>query len=181
MTSGSIARRYARAIFEIGEQQGTLLGLLKHIESISALWTESEELRTAMTNPFIRVDTRKKIWSEVISRLGMPEAGRNFLHLLFDKARIDELPAVARELGRLSDLKQNRLRAEVVSAIPISEATLMQLKSSLERITGKVLVISKREDSSLIGGMVTRVGDMMYDGSIKTQLNRMKDKMLGLD
>jgi F-type H+-transporting ATPase subunit delta len=81
----------------------------------------------------------------------------------------------------MADVKQNRVRADVTGAVAISEGTLMQLKSSLERITGKVIVITKREDPSLIGGMVTRVGDMMYDGSIKTQLNRMKDKMLGLD
>jgi F-type H+-transporting ATPase subunit delta len=181
MTSGSIAKRYARALFEIGEEQNSLLGLLKHIENVAALWNENEELRAAMTNPFVRFDTRKQIWSEVISRLGMPQAGRNFLNLLLDKSRIEELPAVARELGRLADRKQNRLRAEVVSAAPISDNSLMQLKSSLERLTGKVIVISKQEDPSLIGGIVTRVGDMMYDGSIKTQLDRLKEKMLGLD
>ena len=180
-TSGSIAKRYARALYEIGEEKGTLLGLLKNIESVAAVWSENEELRTSMTNPFIRLDTRKKIWSEVISRLGVPQAGRNFLNLLLDKSRLAELPAIARELGRLADQKQNRLRAEVVTAGPLSDTTLMQLKSSLERITGKVLVISKREDPTLIGGIVTRVGDMMYDGSIKTQLTRMKEKMLGLD
>lgn len=181
MTSGSIARRYARALFEIGEEKGSLLGLLKAIENIAELWRENEELRVAMTNPFNKLDTRKKIWSEVISSLGVPQEGRNFLNLLFDKSRITELPAVARELGRLSDQKQNRLRAEVVSAAPISDHQMMQLKSSLERLTGKVLIINKREDPALIGGIITRVGDMMYDGSIRTQLERLKDKMLGLD
>ncbi len=180
MTSGSIAKRYARALFEIGEEQGILLGLLKHIESIAALWSESEELQDAMTNPFIRMDTRKKIWAEVVSRQGVPQAGRNFLNLLLDKSRISELPAISRELSILADRAQNRLRAEVISASPISDNAVMQLKSSLERITGKVLVIQKREDPSLIGGIVTKLGDVMYDGSIKTQLERMKEKMLGL-
>ncbi len=181
MTTGSIARRYARALFEIGEEKGSLLGLLKAVENVADLWSENEELRTAMTNPFTRLETRKKIWSEVISRLGVPQEARNFLNLLLDKSRIAELPAVARELGRLADRKQNRLRAEVVSASPISEDRVLQLKSALERITGKVLIINSREDPALIGGIVTRVGDMMYDGSIKTQLLRLKEKMLGLD
>ena len=181
MTTGSIARRYARALFEIGEEKGSLLGLLKAIESVATVWDENEALRTAMTNPFTRLETRRKIWSEVISRLGVPQEGRNFLNLLLDKSRIVELPSVARELGRLADEKQNRLRAEVVSASPISQQQVMQLKSALERITGKVLIINSREDPALIGGIVTRVGDMMYDGSIKTQLLRLKEKMLGLD
>jgi F-type H+-transporting ATPase subunit delta len=181
MTSGSIARRYARALFEIGEEKGSLLGLLKAVENVAAVWNENEELREAMTNPFTRLETRRKIWSEVISRLGVPQEGRNFLNLLLDKSRIVELPAVARELGQLADRKQNRLRAEVISAAPISDNQMMQLKSSLERLTGKVLIINKREDPTLIGGIVTRVGDMMYDGSIKTQFLRLKEKMLGLD
>ena len=179
--SGSIARRYARALYDIGESQGSLLSLRTHIEQVADVWNESGELRTAMTNPFIRLDTRKRIWTEVITRCGVPQMGRNFLHLLLDKSRIEVLPDIARELGLLADRKQNRLRAEVVSATPISETALTQLKSSLERATGKVLVISTREDPELIGGIVTRVGDMMYDGSVKTQLDRMKEKMLGLD
>ena len=99
--------------------------------------------------------------------------------MLVDKFRLSELPAIARELGVLADEKQNRLRAEVTSAVPVSEATLMALKSAIERITGKVVLITAREDTSLIGGMVTRVGDTLYDGSIKRQLDKLKENMLG--
>ena len=82
-------------------------------------------------------------------------------------------------LGVLADRKENRLRADVISAVPLPDDVVVRLKAAMQRRTGKIVVITKREDPSLIGGVVTRVGDLMYDGSLKTQLVQMKEAMLG--
>lgn len=179
MTSGSVARRYAKALFEIGEQEGNLVALVAQIQNMADVWTENTSLREAMLNPQVSQLSRHGILTNLVSRAGMVKTGRNFLHLLMDKSRLLELPSIARELGAMADEKQNRLRAEVASATPVSEEMLNKLKSALERITGKVVIITERTDPSLIGGMVTRVGDTLYDGSIKTQLSRLKENMLG--
>ena len=179
MTSGSVARRYAKALFEIGEKDGNLLALSAQVQKVTDIWEENASLREAMLNPEISRTARHGIWTDIISRAGVAQIARNFVHLLVDKARLAELPAINRELGVLTDEKQNRLRAEVASAHPISENNLQKLKSALERVTGKVVLITQREDPSLIGGMVTRVGDTLFDGSIKQQLTRLKENMLG--
>jgi F-type H+-transporting ATPase subunit delta len=78
----------------------------------------------------------------------------------------------------LTDRKENRLRADVTSATPLADDVVARLKAALQRSTGKMIVVTKTEDPSIIGGIVTRVGDLLYDGSLKTRLKRMKETML---
>jgi F-type H+-transporting ATPase subunit delta len=178
MIVGSISRRYAKALFNIGEEKGNLLGLLREAQSMADAWDESEVLRDTMTNPLVDVATKRTIWNDIVARLGVSQIGKNFFNLLFDKSRFTNLPGIARELSALVDLKENRLRAEIASAVPISDDLVSRLKSALQQRTGNVVVITSREDPSLIGGLVTKVGDLMYDGSLKTQLALMKEAML---
>ncbi|MCP4603982.1 MAG: ATP synthase F1 subunit delta [Proteobacteria bacterium] len=179
MIVGSIARRYAKALFAIGEEKGNLLGLAREIQRVAEVWEESDEFRNTLTNPLINAKAKREIWNGVIRRLGVSPIGKNFLNLLFDKSRLTELPGIVRELSALADRKENRLRAEVMSAVQLPEDAVQRLKSALQKQTGKAVVITMREDPSLIGGVVTRVGDLMYDGSLRTQFARMKEVMLG--
>ncbi len=179
MTTGSIARRYARALYELGQDKGSPLGLIRNVQSMAEVWTDSEELRDLIANPHLKRDTRRRVLNEIAARLALAPYAKNFVNLLFDKSRLVELPAIAMELGKLADERQNRVRAEVISATPLPEVTLSKLKFALEKATGRVVMISAEEDPSLIGGVVTRVGDMMYDGSIRRQLTRMKETILG--
>ncbi len=179
MVSGSVSRRYAKALFAIGEEKGNLLGLQKEVERAAEAWNASGQLRSTLSNPQIGLAARKSLWEAVVRRLGVSPMGLNFLLLLFDKGRLADLPGITRELGVLSDRKENRLRAEVIGAAPLPDTVVMRLKTALQRHTGKIVIISKREDPGLIGGVVTQVGDMMYDGSVRTRLERMKEAMLG--
>jgi F-type H+-transporting ATPase subunit delta len=179
MTTGSICRRYAKALLEIGEEKGNLLGILREVQRAADVWAQSEDLRIAMTNPLVDIDARRNIWQGVTSRLGISPIGKNFMNLIFDKSRCAQLPGIARELGVFADKQQNRLRADVTSAEPLSEDATNRLKAALQRQTGKMIVVTKREDPGLLGGVVTKIGDMLYDGSLKTQLARMRDDMLG--
>jgi F-type H+-transporting ATPase subunit delta len=179
MVTGSIARRWAKALFAIGEEQGTLAGLVREVQDAAGAWETSAELRTAMTNPMIDLQTRLAVWDAVSRKIGATRIGRNFLGLLFDKSRLSELPSIARELQALSDTRDKRIRAEVTGAVRVSEDVVARLKAAIQRSTGKAVVLTATEDPSLIGGMVTRVGGLMYDGSVRTQLSRMKEMMLG--
>ena len=179
MVSGSITRRWAKALFAIGEEHGNLLGLLKEVQRAADAWTTSEELRDTMTNPLIDSRARLAVWSSLIKRIGVTKMGKNFLMLLFEKARLTELAGISRELQDLCDNKDNRLRVEVIGAVPVSEGVVTRLRSALVRSTGKAVMVTTREDPSIIGGVITRVGDLMYDGSIRTRLSRMKEGMLG--
>ena len=178
MILGSISRRYAKALFDIGEEKDNLLELLGEVQSMADAWDESDVLRNTMTNPLVDIADKRAIWSDIVARLGVSQIGKNFFSLLFDKSRFTNLPGIARELSALVDRKENRVRAEIASAVPIADDLVSRLKSALQQRTGNVVVITSREDPSLIGGWVTKVGDLMYDGSLKTQLALMKEAML---
>ncbi len=179
MITGSAARRYAKALFAIGNEQGTLLGIQREVQRIAEVWESSEELRTVVTNPLVGLAARRKIWDEVVLRSGISPIGKNFFKLLFDKMRLTDLPRISMELTKLCDIKENRMRAKVTTAVPIPDEMITKLKLTLQRKTGKSIVIDKAVDPGLIGGVVTMVGDLMYDDSLKTHLERMKEAMLG--
>ena len=179
MVTGSIARRWAKALFDLGEESGALIGLVREIQRAADAWTSNEELRTALTNPLLSERTRAAVWDDVIRKLGATRVGRTALKLMFDKSRLPELPSIARELQRLSDIKDNRLRARITSAAPIDEQMVHRLRAALQRSTGKAVVVTTSVDEELIGGVVTRVGDLVFDGSIRTQLERIGEGMLG--
>ena len=179
MIKGSIGRRWAKALFAIGEEKGTLVGLVREVQRAADVWDESGELRSTLVNLLLAESTRKKVWEAIVRRLGVSPIGTNFFKLLFDKGRLAELPAIARELQVLSDRKDNRLRAEVIGAGPVPETLVSQLRMALQKKTGQAVVITSMQDPSLIGGLVTRIGDLMYDGSIRAQLARIKEGMLG--
>jgi F-type H+-transporting ATPase subunit delta len=179
MVKGSIGRRWAKALFAIGEEKGTLVGLVREVQRAAEVWDGSEELQTTLGNPLLAESTRFKVWEAVVRRLGSSPIGTNFFKLLFDKGRVSQLPAIARELQVLSDQRDNRLRAEVIGAGPVPETLVQQLRMALQKKTGQAVVVTTKQDPSLIGGIVTRIGDLMYDGSIRAQLARIKEGMLG--
>ncbi|MDD5305878.1 MAG: ATP synthase F1 subunit delta [Deltaproteobacteria bacterium] len=179
MLSGSIARRYARALFAIGEEQGTLVALVREVQRAAETWEGSAELRTNVTSPMVKEEARRAMWGAVAQKLAVSRITRSFLDMLLDRNRLPYLPSIARELSEMGDRKENRLRAEVASAKPVAADVVARLRGVLERQTGKTVVLTTRQDPALIGGMVTKVGNLLYDGSLKTQLERMKESMLG--
>ena len=178
MGSGSIARRWARALFMLAEQENRLLVIAREIERVAETWKSSDELQVALANPMLDATVRNAIFNEVITRLALSKTTENCLRLLYEKKRIGEIEGIAREFQRFADAKENRIRAEVISAAPVADTVVASIQAAIEAATRKKVVITKREDRSLIGGIVTRVGDLMYDGSIKSQLNRIKEGML---
>ena len=114
MVSGSITRRWAKALFAIGEEHGNLPGLLREVQRAADAWGSSEELRDTMTNPLIDSKARLAVWDSLTRRIGATRMGKNFLMLLFDKARLAELAGIARELQVLPDRRGGNLTAVLV-------------------------------------------------------------------
>ena len=98
--------------------------------------------------------------------------------LLLDKGRIVNLPDVARGYHTLVDEHANRVRATVTSARPLDPALEKRLKNALEQQSGKTVILEKKEDPSILGGVVTQLGDLVYDGSVRTQLAQMREQLL---
>lgn len=178
MTSGSLARRYARAIFTIGVDAGKYEPLGNEIADVAQAMTHCAELSDVMENPVFPRSQRRKVLGRVLLRLGVSKTTRHFCNLLLDRERVSALPAIARELRTMIDDKAGRVRATVTSARPLTAHQEKQLVQSLASISGKTVQVTKREDQDLLGGVIAQLGDVEYDGSLRTQLHRMRDSLV---
>ena len=177
MVTGSLARRYAKAIFDIGTQQGDLTKLGQDIRSLAKAMNESAELGNALTNPAIRRSDRRKVIDGLLQTIGVQTASRNLVYILLDGERMATLPAISRALDEMIEAKAGRVTAEVVSAKPLDPSQLSQINAALEKLSGKKVSVTTRQDPELLGGVVAKVGDTVYDGSLRTQLRAIRDEL----
>jgi F-type H+-transporting ATPase subunit delta len=176
--TGSIARRYAKALLEIGIAQQTYDALGKEVERAADTLRSSPELRHALENPIFSLEKRKLIMDELTRRLALSKTVRSFIMILLDKGRIARLPDISRVYRTLVDEHAGRVRATVTSARPLDPMLETRLKSALEKSSGKVVIFEKREDPAILGGLVTQLGDTVYDGSVRTQLQQLREELL---
>lgn len=180
MIAGSLARRYAKAVFEIGTvgaAKGSLDKLGDDLRTLAKAMASSPELQTTLTNPAIRRDDRRKVTDALLYRIDAHAMTKNLVHLLLDGERLSSLPAIARALDAMIEAKAGRVTAEVVSARPLDAGQLTQITAALEQVSGKRVAITKREDATLLGGVVAKIGDVVYDGSLRTQLETLRDQL----
>ncbi len=178
MIAGSLARRYARALLDIGIAKGTYEQLGKDMDEQAALYSGSRDLQEALTNPVFPMSRRRAVLEAVLERGAVSPITRNFVLLLLDRERIPYLPAIARELRAMVDERAGRVRAVVTSAAPLTAENLASIQAALEKVSGKKVLLEKKEDPALLGGVVAKVGDVVYDGSVRTQLEMMRERFL---
>jgi F-type H+-transporting ATPase subunit delta len=175
MPAGSLARRYAKAIFQIGQQSVDKIGT--DLKSLSDAMKGSPELQSLLSNPAIRRADRRKVIDALLTRIVAAPNTKNLVYLLLDGERLSSLPDISRELSAMIEEKGGRISAEVTSAKPLDAAQLTQITSALEKISGKKVDVVKKEDPALLGGVVAKLGDVVYDGSLKTQLRAIRDEL----
>ncbi|MGA7124592.1 MAG: ATP synthase F1 subunit delta [Polyangiaceae bacterium] len=177
MSVSIVARRYAKALLELGAEHGDLDRLVDEIAAFAAAWETSADLRNAIENPLVPHAAKKAVVGELAERLGASATVRNTMLLLVDRRRTATLPYLARMLRELADERKGVVRAEVTTAAPLSDAYYARLQLQLEKMTGKRVAIDRRTDESLIAGIVTRIGDRVVDGSLRTRLQSLRDAM----
>jgi len=178
MVNTNVARRYATAIFEIGRESGNLGALVEEIVFFAQNYAASRELRNALENPLVSYDAKRAILIDIAEQLGLGQTARNTLLLLNDRRRLRALPDIAQQLKEKTDIERGVVRAEVTTAVRLSENYYAKLQAELEKMTGKRVVLDRREDPTIIAGVITRIGDTVIDGSIRTQLQEMKQVLL---
>ena len=179
MSSGSLARRYARALLEIGLEEKTLDVIGREIADLVSAIADSAELSETLSNPVFPKSDRENVLVAVLAKLKASKTTVNFTKLLLDRERVGALPDISRALAEMIDEQAKRIRAVVTSAKPLSSAHLQRLVKALEKKSGKKILVETREDAGLLGGVVAKVGDQVYDGSLRTQLREMSHRLGG--
>ncbi len=177
MINAKIARRYAKALLAIGKEDGQADVYKKELAGFAKLVGDNEELEQAISNPLYDAESRKKVMDAILKRVAPSKTMTSFLSLLFDKGRIQYLDDIYLFYEKLTDELANIIRADVVSAVELPDESVEKIKASLSKQTGKDVTIETVVDPSLIGGVVTKIGDLVLDGSVKAQLISLKESL----
>lgn len=168
--SSAVGDRYARALFELGLEGNNLPALTQQIKSFADSYAGSRELRAVLDNPLVEASQRAAVLIEVAQRAGLSGISFDAVRLLAQRKRLSALPEIARRLAELADEQLGVVRATVTSATTLPESFYQNLVSELEQSLGRKVSIERRQDPSLIAGVVTRIGDNTVDGSLKGRL-----------
>jgi F-type H+-transporting ATPase subunit delta len=174
-----LARRYAKALFAVGKENGKNEEYGQGLQELAELFAQVPEMSDGLTNPLYPLDVRVKVMEHLIEATRPDAMMGNFLILLVQKKRANVLPEIAEEFQELMDSDSNISRGTVVSAIVLSEELLGKIRQALEKITGNKVILASQVDPSIIGGIIAKVGDLVLDGSIKTQLADLQESITG--
>jgi len=174
-----LAKRYAKALFQVGKEENALDSFNSALVEMAAIYVQVPEVVDALTNPLYPLEAREKVMEHLLAKMQASAMVANFMKLLVQKRRANVLPDIAEVFQALVDVERNMCRGTVTSAAPLSGALNSKIKATLEKITGKQVLLRTEIDPSIIGGIVAQVGDLVLDGSIKTQLTGLKESIKG--
>jgi F-type H+-transporting ATPase subunit delta len=176
MIAGKLTRRYAVAIFQLAteavkdEEVGQELGRFCSVFGVPAL-------SAVLTNPAFSVQSRKRVAVQVAEELKLSSLVIRFLSLLIDRDRLSYLQSIVVYYRRLQDEAHGRVQAGVMSATPLEAQEIDKVRSALKALTGKEVVLEEKTDAELLGGVVVEMEGKVYDGSLRTQLERLRKQI----
>lgn len=178
MTISVLGKRYANALLHLAPDAQAVDQMARDLRDFASAWESSKELRNAFENPQVSQDSRRQIIRELAAASGMHEKVRDALALLSDRQRIRHVGEVADAFEAMAEARSGRLRAEVTTASELPDGYFTELERTLRQITGREVVLVRKVDPSLVGGVVARVGDQVFDGSLKNRLSELKSELL---
>jgi len=173
----SASLQYATALADIALEQGAVEPVKKQLGDFGAAFAESAELRNILSSPAVERATKHGVIEKLSARLGASRIVRNFLFVVIDNQRTHLLPEILQTFESVVQQRLGVAEAEVRSAAELSSAQKSTLQQSLEKVTGKKIQAKYSLDPTLLGGAVVRIGDTVYDGSVRNRLNQMRARL----
>ncbi len=172
-----IAKRYAKALFNLAQEEGMIEHYGQELDGFVQLLKQHPDLANAIQNPLYTEAARQSVFNSVANATQLSPILKSFVNLLITKKRVQHLVEISEYYHKLIDAHANIARAQIKAANQLSEEVIEQIAQTLGKITGKKVVVEFQQDSSLIGGIVARIGDLVLDGSVKRQLVNFKETM----
>jgi F-type H+-transporting ATPase subunit delta len=174
-----IARRYAEALADSAEANNMLGAVGEELHAFAAFVAANQELGDVLASPAISTDNKAAVLDAILGRVTLSPVVANFLRVLLRNTRIQHLADVDREFATEVDRRTGVVMADVTTAKPLDDAERGVLSAKLTTMTGKKVKLTFSTDEALIGGVVTRIGSRIYDGSIRAKLDAVKRQMSG--
>jgi F-type H+-transporting ATPase subunit delta len=174
------ASRYARALAEVVLSPGSGLeprGVAEQVRRVEQWMASSSELRHVMLSPAVASSKKRAVIGHFATDLGLAPKVLNFLYVVIDHRRMDQLPAIVESFETIIDEELGFARADVTSAQPLTDSERGALASGLGKLTGKRMRMQFATDESLIGGVIARIGSTVYDGSVRGQLESLRRRL----
>jgi F-type H+-transporting ATPase subunit delta len=172
-----IAKRYAKALFNLAKDEGQIDQYGQELDGFVQLLNSLPDLTNAIQNPLYPEGARKDVFNSIADKAGLTPIMKSFVNLLITKNRVGNLAEIKEYYSRLIDENANIARADLTAAVELDEQAIGDIARSLEKMTGKKVVVHFQQDPSLIGGLVARIGDLVLDGSIRSQLLGIKESL----
>jgi len=177
----SVVGTYARAFADVVMTKSNLLDparMLQELHGIEALLQESDPLRRVLENPSIPGNGKRAVLDAITMRLGTTRQVRNFIAVLIDHRRLPLFSEILKQLEQELDSRQGFAEAQVSSARQLSDPEKQMLEAEIVKMTGKKVRARYQQDASLLGGAVVQVGSTIYDGSVKGQLEKIREQLV---
>ena len=178
MRKAAIAKRYASALIAIGKVDLFHEKYRSELAKVAAVFAAEPTLYKALLNPMHKLETRLELLGKVCEAAGATETVKRFMEILVEKRGIRLLHDIDAAYSKMQDELSGRLRVEVQAPAPITDAILGSIKDKIAAETKKEAIVSFSARPELIGGMVIKIGNRILDGSVKTQLEKAKEKLL---
>jgi F-type H+-transporting ATPase subunit delta len=179
MSVQTVARRYAFALADVVLENGEAREVQQELKTWEQMLRSHDNLRTSFANPTIPLDQKRAVLNRLIELSRPRPTTTNFLKVLLQNQRLTELGEINKRLEQVLDDRAGLVAATVTTARPMPADVSARLESTLASVTGKKVRIDFITDPDLIGGVVTRIGSTVYDGSVRNQLQQIKERMTG--
>jgi F-type H+-transporting ATPase subunit delta len=173
----AISKRYAKALLGIGQEDGKYEAYGNSLKDFVGFCGANDEFFRVVANQIFSVEERKRVLDLVLGGSGFAPIIQNFLRLLLDKNRIGAVKEISEHYGKLTDNLTGITRAQVMTAWPMKDQTVLKIKKALEGISTGEVKIEVKDDAALIGGIVVKIGDLVLDGSVRAQLEGLKESL----
>ena len=178
MSVETIARRYGSALADVVLKTGETDTVKNELSQWAAMIESNSALYDTMSNPSIQHGQKEKLLESLIERTRPSRTTANFLRVMLRNGRLQEIVAVKDRFESELETRRGIVSAEITSARELGEADRSELQSRLEKLTGKTVNLNFNVDQAIIGGVVTRIGSTVYDGSVRTRLENLKEQLV---
>jgi len=178
MSVETVARRYATALADIVIKTGETNSVQTELKTWQEMMTANSELLEAFNNPAIAHGSKEKVLENLIERTKPTKTTANFLRVLLQNSRLTEISEINERFVSVLEERSDVVAAQITSARPLSDNEKAELQINLNKLTGKNVSPNFIIDESIIGGIITRIGSTVYDGSVKTKLENLKEQLV---